>query len=171
MKGLSTSIGSVRRQAGLSQANLAIRAGISRQAYSSIELGSSTPSTDVALRLAKVLGTQVELLFSLPQPPLPHTALLASPFGDTNTAQRASVHQVGERWLARPLTGTPGHPAVVRSLPVANALVYTHTNGREADIEAFAAPTRRALVAVGCDPAVSVVAAHLERRGVEGPRI
>ncbi len=166
MNSLSTSLRPFRRQAGLSQADLALRAGISRQAYSAIELGTSVPSTDVALRLARALGASVEALFALPHDPFPITATLTTPLGGNTLVQRADVHQVGARWVARPLVGTPGRPAVVRSLPVANALVHTSANGRDADVKSLAVPTGRTLVAVGCDPSVSVVAAHLHGRGV-----
>jgi putative molybdopterin biosynthesis protein len=164
---LSASLRPARRKAGLSQADLAARAGISRQAYSAVELGTSTPSTDVALRLARALGASVEALFTLPYEPLPIMATLTSPLDDNESAQRADVHQIGARWVARPLAGGPGHPAIVRSLPVANALVHKSANGRDADVEPLANSTGRALVAVGCDPSLSVVAAHLHARGVE----
>jgi putative molybdopterin biosynthesis protein len=167
MESLSTSLRPFRQRAGLSQAALAVRAGISRQAYSAIELGTSIPSTDVALRLARALGASVEALFALPHESFPTTATLTTELSDDGLVQRADVHQVGARWVARPLAGAPGRPAIVRSLPVANALVHTSANGRDADVEPLAASTGRSLVAVGCDPSVSVVAAHLHGRGVE----
>jgi DNA-binding XRE family transcriptional regulator len=62
--------GSVRNQLrvhraalGLSQADVAGRVGISRQAYSAIEAGDAVPSTEVALRLARAFGRGVEELF------------------------------------------------------------------------------------------------------------
>ena len=45
-----------RRQANLSQAALAKRAGTTRQTVSALEVGSYTPTMGVALRLARVLG-------------------------------------------------------------------------------------------------------------------
>ncbi len=53
-----------RKQRDLSQGELAQRIGLSRQALSSIEKGQSVPGVDVALRLAEVLGCQVEDLFT-----------------------------------------------------------------------------------------------------------
>jgi putative molybdopterin biosynthesis protein len=166
MDTLSTSLRPFRKEAGLSQADLAARAAISRQAYSAIELGTSTPSTDVALRLAQALGTSVEALFSLPHDPLPATATLTSPIDDA-PVQRADVYQIGSRWIARPLAGSPSRPAIVRSLPVANALVHTSANGRDVDVEQLTSPAGPALIAVGCDPSISVVAAYLHGRGVD----
>jgi len=179
MDAFSTSIRSFRVVAGMSQADLAVAASISRQAYSAIELGTATPSTDVALRLARALGASVEALFSLSaelasSPELPNVAMLTTPLPSSQKANarvRADVHRVGDRWFARPLTGTPASPAITRSIPLANALVRVSDNPLGVDplgvnVELLAPETGETLVAVGCDPAVSVVAAHLSTRGV-----
>ena len=163
MDRLETSLRELRTAAGMSQTRLAAEAGISRQAYSSIEHGGATPSTDVALRLARVLDTTVESLFRLGAPTSFRASLTEAVTGDMT---RAEVQQIGNRWVARPLNGSPAHPAVTRSLPVANALIRADANGTEADVELLDQPARRALVAVGCDPSTSVVAAHLQIRGV-----
>src|SRR5512144_1556149 len=55
----------IRVQKGFSQSELAGRAGITRQAVSSIESNLYLPTTAVALRLASVLCCRVEDLFSL----------------------------------------------------------------------------------------------------------
>ncbi len=47
----------------LSQAELAARVGVSRQTIVAIEKGNYNPSVELALRLARVLGTTVEELF------------------------------------------------------------------------------------------------------------
>jgi putative molybdopterin biosynthesis protein len=166
MSTLSPSLLLFRKEAGLSQALIATRAAISRQAYSAIELGTSTPSTDVALRLAQALGTSVEALFAIPHDPLPATATLTSPIDDT-PVQRADVYRVGSRWIARPLAGSASRPAIVRSLPVANALIHTSANGRDVNVEQFIYPAAPPLVVVGCDPSISVVSAYLHGRGID----
>jgi molybdate-binding protein/DNA-binding XRE family transcriptional regulator len=166
MDSLETSLLDLRTSAGKSQAQLADDAGISRQAYSAIEHGTSTPSTDVALRLAAALDATVESLFRLRQPRSPETARLTEPL-PADILVRADVHRVGNRWIARPLTGSPARPAVTKSLPLANALVRPSVIAGEADIDLMEQSTANALVAVGCDPSVAVVAAHLQSRGVE----
>jgi DNA-binding XRE family transcriptional regulator len=55
----------LRTQRGFSQGELAGRAGITRQAVSSIESNLYLPTTSVALQLASVLACRVEDLFSL----------------------------------------------------------------------------------------------------------
>lgn len=52
-----------RLQAGLTQAELARRAGLTRSAYTNIEKGNKHPSLVTALRISQVLGKRVEELF------------------------------------------------------------------------------------------------------------
>src|SRR6516164_2403869 len=52
-----------RLAAGLSQSELARRAGVSRQALGAMEAGVYQPGVGVALRLARLLGESVERLF------------------------------------------------------------------------------------------------------------
>ncbi|NPA46512.1 MAG: helix-turn-helix transcriptional regulator [Chlorobi bacterium] len=54
-----------RVAAGLTQAELAERAGVSRQTVYAIEKGKYVPSVRLALRLAKILGVRVEDIFIL----------------------------------------------------------------------------------------------------------
>lgn len=54
-----------RKRIGLTQTELSNRVGISRRALSSIEKSVAVPSVDIALKLAGVLNTTVEKLFTL----------------------------------------------------------------------------------------------------------
>lgn len=54
-----------RAKKNLTQADLADRIGVSRQAVNSIETGKFVPSTVLALKMAKVFGTTVEVIFQL----------------------------------------------------------------------------------------------------------
>jgi len=47
------------------QADLAEKIGVSRQAVNSIESGKFVPSTVLALKMAKAFGTTVEIMFQL----------------------------------------------------------------------------------------------------------
>ena len=47
------------------QADLADKIGVSRQAINSIETGKYVPSTVLALKMAKVFETTVEIVFQL----------------------------------------------------------------------------------------------------------
>lgn len=54
-----------RAKKNLTQAELAERIGVSRQAVNSIETGKFIPSTLLALRMAKIFGISVEQIFQL----------------------------------------------------------------------------------------------------------
>lgn len=62
---LGSRLKAVRTEAGLTQAELADRAGVSRKTINTVENGVFIPSTLLALSLAKALGTTVEDLFYL----------------------------------------------------------------------------------------------------------
>lgn len=56
-----------RIAAGLTQAELAARVGVSRKTINTVENGVFIPSTVLALQLGRALGRPVEALFSLPE--------------------------------------------------------------------------------------------------------
>jgi putative transcriptional regulator len=55
-----------RARLNLTQADLATMASVSRKTINTVENGVFIPSTDLALRLARALGTTVEAIFQLP---------------------------------------------------------------------------------------------------------
>src|SRR5205807_10192553 len=64
MAGVDSNIRGVRAARGITQQELARRAGISRQALGAIESGLYQPSETAALSLARELGETVETLFA-----------------------------------------------------------------------------------------------------------
>ena len=54
-----------RAKKNWTQEDLANKIGVSRQSINSIETGKFIPSTVLALKMAKVFGTTVELIFQL----------------------------------------------------------------------------------------------------------
>jgi putative transcriptional regulator len=66
---LSTTLKVQRAMRDLTQADLASLAGVTRKSINAIETGKMVPSTILALKLAAVLGTTVEALFSLERDP------------------------------------------------------------------------------------------------------
>lgn len=54
-----------RAKKNWTQADLAAEIGVSRQAVNAIETGKFVPSTVLALKMAKVFGTTVEVVFQL----------------------------------------------------------------------------------------------------------
>jgi putative transcriptional regulator len=63
--GLGSKLKDVRTAAGLTQAELAERVGVSRKTINTVENGVFVPSTLLALKLAKALKVKVEDLFYL----------------------------------------------------------------------------------------------------------
>lgn len=62
---LASRLKETRTAAGLTQAELAERAGVSRKTVNTVENGIFIPSTVLALGLARALGVKVEDLFWL----------------------------------------------------------------------------------------------------------
>ena len=160
-----------RTRAGLTQGGLAGQAGISRQAYSALESGSANPSTEVALRLAQALKERVESLFFLPeQTPVAIEAELVTDSASeplrSDTTQRARLFRVGQKMLARPLTGAGNsrHAVVAaEGLIVAAGGAQGRVSVQPFDPEEVESPT---LAMLGCDPAVGLLESGLRSRGV-----
>ena len=65
-----------RTELGLTQAELAASAGISRQMVAAVELGINVPAVDAALRLAQALECSLDELFDeVPREPVPDNSL------------------------------------------------------------------------------------------------
>ena len=101
----SNHLRSVRTKQGFSQGELANRAGITRQAVSSIESNRYLPTTAVALRLASTLTCRVEDLFSLAQAEeIIEGTLIGRLQAETQTQSiRVKVSTVGRRTIVRPV--------------------------------------------------------------------
>ncbi|MCS5667223.1 MAG: helix-turn-helix transcriptional regulator, partial [Dehalococcoidia bacterium] len=86
---LQNNLKQIRSKVGLTQGELASRAGISRQAYSTLESGNANPSTEVSLRLAEALNERIESLFFLTeQPPASVQAeLVGGPLSEPTSGQ------------------------------------------------------------------------------------
>lgn len=65
VRGMKNTIKVERAKKNWTQADLAKHIGISRQGLNSIETGKFIPSTLLALRMATVFNTTVEVLFQL----------------------------------------------------------------------------------------------------------
>ena len=141
-----------RERLGLTQAELAERAGISRQVVVTIETGRHVPSVDAALRLARCLGAPVEELFA-PQVEHVEPIVGAVSEGDLVVAGRVDgqvvAHRVDERESSSGAWGVPDGQI-------------------EGGLRLFPTGSSAGLVVVGCDPALGVaahlLAGHGERR-------
>ncbi|MCS7256495.1 MAG: substrate-binding domain-containing protein [Thermomicrobium sp.] len=145
-----------RRQAlGLTQQQLAERAGISRQTLVAIEAGRLTPSVTIALRLARALDCTVEELFALPAPSLVEATLAGGEPEPPPVPFRVRLARVGPKLVAWPALSEMGEAeGVVRE-----------RRGERVLAEPLVDPAamERTLVLAGCDPALAVLASHLQR--------
>ena len=156
----------LRKEAHLTQSDLAEAACISRQAYTAIESGKSVPSTEIALRLARKLQTTVEDLFWLDDGA--EKIVRAELLGDSADAvpgTRMQVVQFGPRLLARPMREGL---SVSHILNAADAVAVSTGPGKRVDLqlinhEAAKPPT---LILAGCDPAASIISAMIRDMGV-----
>ncbi|HVB80923.1 MAG TPA: substrate-binding domain-containing protein [Candidatus Binataceae bacterium] len=152
---------------GLTQDELARRAGLSRQALGAIESGVYQPGVGVALALARELGDSVEALFGAPAEPAHLEAdWMGAPDAPGGEAKRAAapgrvavaLARVGGRLIA--LAQPP--PAMRLA---AGAGVLEHATGRRARVAAFRSREEidATLLVAGCDPAVSILADWMGR--------
>lgn len=148
----STSRVRARRVAlGVSQVELAAAARLTRQSIGAIEAGRASPAVDVALRIARALGSTVEELFGGE----PAAAPLEAEAAGSGEGRVALAHVAG-RWVAHPLGGlrssadglaSPGTPGRARVAPL------------RAEVEA-----RENVVVMGCAGALGLVADRLNGR-------
>ena len=152
-----TELHGVREQRGISAAQLARLAGISRQTVHAIEAGDYVPNTTLALQLARILDVRVEDLFRLdtdePALPAPVTVDLLSTGGPVRKGQPVQVCRVGKRTV-----GVSADPQPLM-LPLADGVIL---KGSKVHVFQDLEESKRLLVA-GCDPGISLLAQHLGR--------
>jgi len=158
---------SVRMQRGIGAAALAKLAGIGRQTIYAVEDGTYVPNTAIALRLARVLETSVEELFSLDRPfeenePALKAERLGSNIQDLVPGQSVRLYRVNGRLLAAPVSAIPAY------LPPADGLVAS-TRGASVSVKSSggASELTNRLVIAGCDPALGLLAPLLGASGFE----
>jgi molybdate-binding protein/DNA-binding XRE family transcriptional regulator len=165
----SNHLKALRMQKGLSQGELAVRAGITRQAVSSIESNLYLPTTGVALHLASALACRVEDLFNLRTAEdvvegklighLPQSDMKASSI-------RVKVSTVGSKTVVRPVSGLG--EALSFTVPADGYVVEAHGQTSGATVRVKLSRDRQAIEqsisVAGCDPAIFLAGEHMRRR-------
>ncbi len=158
----------IRTAKNLSQGELARRAGITRQAVSSIESNLYLPTTAVALRLAAVLACRVEDLFSI----LPTEDLIEGEFighrslpDQQPSLLRVKVTTVGKRTIVRPVLDlgeqlsftvpADGYISSKEGMRSGHKVRVTLSRERAA--------IQQEISVAGCDPAIFLAGEHLRR--------
>ncbi len=165
----SNHLKSRRTERGFSQGELAFRAGITRQAVSSIESNLYLPTTAVALRFASVLNCRVEDLFSLAaaEDVIKGKLIGHLPQGDGKASPtRVKVSTIGKRTVVRPVSGLG--ELLPYTVPADGYVVDTHGHKSGATVRVKLSRNRQAIEqeisVAGCDPAIFLAGEHLRRR-------
>jgi DNA-binding XRE family transcriptional regulator len=140
-----------RLECGLTQAELAARAGVSRQLVAAVEAGHNAPAVDAALGLARALTTTVEDLFSRGSDEVVPALGTKLPDGAP-----VKVGRVGDRLVAAELAD---HGVAGAGWAKPDGTI---SEGR---LRLFADASPHGLVLAGCDPALGVAEAMLEGLG------
>lgn len=129
----------LRAGRGLSQAELARRAGVSRQTIGAIEAGRHLPRVDAALAIATALSVDVAALFAAPKQPL--DLLSGDPNADGSAVR---IGRVGARVITMPAqAGTRGFDAADGVVDNASLTEFGQL--------------RPGLVVAGCEPGLAVI--------------
>ena len=152
---------------GLTQVELAARAGISRQALGAIESGVYRPNVAVALILARELGETVEHLFG-------EGGGEANRLVDARWIEKGQSEAVpdGGPRRRRVALARIGGKIVAVSQPAAHltlgpeAGILRSVKRRRAEVSTLQSPEEidSALLVAGCDPAIAILADWLARR-------
>jgi molybdopterin molybdotransferase/putative molybdopterin biosynthesis protein len=152
-----------RSSRGLTQIELAARAGISRQALGAIEAGSYQPSVSVALSLARELGESVENLFgATADDTLRHVTASWRDGGISSDGPAARTRVALGRVGGKVVAVTQ---AAARLTLAAGGGMLEHSAHRRAEVSTFLSRDEidATLLIAGCDPAVAILADWLAR--------
>lgn len=151
MEATGSRLRSRRAQCSLTQAELAQRAGVSRQLIAAVEAGHNAPAVDAALRIARALATTVEDLFT------PDSQPIAPALGtQLRDGALVRVGRVGEQLVAAEL---PDHGTTADGWGTADG-VY-----QEGALQLFGGASVERFVLAGCDPALGIADAMLAGLG------
>jgi putative molybdopterin biosynthesis protein len=154
---------SARIARGLTQTELARRAGISRQALGAIESGAYHPGVAIAIRLARELGVSVEELFGEGDDET--STVVEANWFDGAGSRPASARSRVALARVRGKVVAVARPAAQLTLSPADG-VLQRARRRSVDVCTFRLPTEidSTLLMSGCDPAVTILADWLARR-------
>ena len=152
----------IRERLGFSQAELARRAGLSRQVVNMIEHGRIVPSVLTALSLAEAMECTVADLFQKPKVEEPLQVTLSATVRSQEGPVRLAV--VGDRWI-----GIPVAASETAGFGEADGLLVSRTDN-SGTVKALVPEEqlRNNLLVAGCDPALGIVRDLWKRNNMEG---
>ena len=153
---------SIRERLGLSQAELARRAGLSRQVVNMVERGRIVPSVVTAIALAEGLEATVADLFQKPRVEKALEVTLSAAIHSQQGPVRLAL--VGDRWVAIPVAASE-----TAGFGEADGQLISRIGS--AGFVKPLLPTvqlRHNLLVAGCDPALGIVRDLWKRSNLEG---
>ena len=154
---LKNGLKEARTRLGLSQSELAGRAGVARQTIGGIEAALYAPSAVVALRLSRALGCRVEDLFWLEEQTSPTLRVIpAWPLADETSQpqERLLLGQVGGKWIAHALGGDDAFRSEI--MPADGIALSSRGGILEAQLLDAPESLARTVLVAGCSPALSL---------------
>jgi molybdate-binding protein/DNA-binding XRE family transcriptional regulator len=158
----------LRKKHGWSQAELAKKVGITRQAVYAIEANQYLPSTQIALQLSGVLNCQVEDIFRLQDREVVVDAELIGGGSSQKKPMRVKLAQVGLRMLARPMAELGD---ILNFVMSADGLILEDSNSKlrkkNSHVTVKLLQPREVIeqniVIAGCDPALFLAGEHVRK--------
>jgi DNA-binding XRE family transcriptional regulator len=141
-----------RLECGLTQAELAARAGVSRQLVAAVEAGRNVPAVDAAVGLARALSTTVEELFGESD----GGAVVAALGGRLPEGTPLRVGRVGDQLVAAELAD---HGVAGAGWATPDGVL------RGGSLQMFDGAAVAGVVIAGCDPALGIAEAMLAGLG------
>jgi DNA-binding XRE family transcriptional regulator len=146
-----TTVRERRLECGLTQTQLAARAGVSRQLVAAVEAGRNAPAVDAALGLAQALASTVEDLFAGPAPDV-----VAALGGHQRDGAPLRVGRVGDQLVATELAD---HGIAGAGWAKADGV------SQAGKLRLFPGASPASVVLAGCDPAFGLAERMLDGLG------
>ena len=150
-KGTGTRLYELRQQCGLTQAQLASRAGVSRQLVAAVEAGKNTPAVDAALGLARALATTVEELFADAPP-----RIVPALGRELTDGTGVRLGRIADQLVVAPL---PDHGTAGAGWATPDAVIEA------GGLRLFPGAIPAGLIVAGCEPALGVAETMLAGLG------
>jgi DNA-binding XRE family transcriptional regulator len=162
--GIQVRLAAARQACGMSAAELARRAGVSRQTVYAIESGTFVPNTAVALRMAQALGVPVDQLFSLAaetEPPEARPRICRAVMIAGTPQPDLPVR------LARSPAGWVCAPCRMQGYFLAqmDGRIRRVLGGARVEVECLNPDAGEGAVVAGCDPALGLLASAAQSAG------
>lgn len=143
-------ISAARLRRGLSQADLARAAAISRQALFQIETGGALPRVDTAVRIARFLDMDVESLFG-------NEGETDIPVGEPqgSAGARVDLIRLDGRWITHP---SDDPDRIGAGFPASDGVLVAGSGQTAARTRATPAALAENIFLAGCDPALEMLA-------------